>query len=549
MVRSLNYEGWASLAVGKSIGFETIVAGRPVVWSWVRREPDVGRGMRRLRIWQEVDFAALNRPGGRVRAIFDIDCRDDLAPRAITILSAAGRASIRKVQNSFRVRLANGSRLTLDSGPWDLVLPDNVPALAAFYLRIFTAQGRLPFEGRTLLTGTLQTIDYRITPEGGGFKTSLGEWFVLGKNGWLASITQYPGGPEVARQIKTPPPRWHAPDAPRRKGVSSGMPARLTPVRSVPAKPADIREADVSVSFDGMTLWGRLIRPRGPLRAAAFLIGGSGAHDRFGQTGAIDLGYRDIALGLAARGVAVLQVDKPGAGRTRTDPTFLTPRFNRTIAVARAWVGRLRERAGPDTPLFLIGHSEGGQVAIVLAQDSDAVAGICLIATAYDELDRVILEQIKTDAADLGLNKEETERRLRDAGILFTSIRADRSEVELPDRLKPLAYLAPWYRDLFETAPAHLLSGLTRPVLVLHGGSDIQVSSDDARRIAEQARQSSSDVSLRVLDGLDHLMKRTLPATNIARYGDRRRRVPKAVVDSIASWILERSASRASVPP
>ena len=540
MVRALARSDWEAPAVGEAIGFETIVAGRRIVRSWARREENASPRVHRIRVWQEVDFNALNRPGGIARAVFDIGCGARLDPRTITIFSASGTAHMRRAGRRFSVRLANGSRVTVADGPWQLVLPDNVPALVAFYLRVLEQQKRLPFDGRALLTGTLQAISYNIAASDGGFKTSLGEWLTLGRDGWLSSIRQGAEGPVVARRITTAPPRW------RRLGPTP----IATSDNALLREGADgVRERDVSMSYDGQRYWGRLISPKSRQQAVAFLIGGSGSHDRFGQSGVIDLGYRDIALGLAKRGVAVLQVDKPGAGRTRAGNTILRPRFTRTIAVARAWMSRLQELAGLAAPLFLIGHSEGGQVATVLAGRHSGIAGVCLLATAYDEIDRVIAEQQKTDLSDLGIERSEARRQLRDTRRFFSFVRGKARPATLPERLKPFAYLVPWYRELLRTSPSRQLSSLRTPVLILQGAADIQVSPGDARQIARLARKTSTDVTIEVFEGLDHLMKRSRPTTNISRYGDRRRRVAPSVIDSLYAWIASRSAARSRFAP
>ncbi|ADZ70540.1 alpha/beta hydrolase [Polymorphum gilvum] len=543
MVRALIAQGWDAVPVGTASAFETVVGGRIVVRSWARREPDPGRGLRRIVVWQEVDLVALNRPGGRVRAVFDIACRPDLAPRRVTIRSRAGEAVLTISATGAEARLVDGSRLKLDDGRYGLILPDNVPALADLHLRLLSAQKRLPFACRALVTGTLQGLDYRIEPDGALLRSNIGEWFRLDDDGRLAAILSEPGGPEVARRVEARVPRWRGLERSEGGTRRAGADRAAT---EVPATPAGVRERDVSLAFDGRKVWGRLLRPQGRIRAAALLLGGSGHHDRFGRAGTIDLGYRDLALDLVARGIAVLQVDKPGAGRTHLDPAFLKPRFTRTIALARAWRERLTRLVPAGTPIVLIGHSEGGQVATALAAEDPSLAGLCVIATAYADIDRVLEDQVNAESEDLGLGETEAERRLADTRAFFAWVRGGDGG-EPPARMKPLAHLADWYRDLLATTPERLLPGVSVPVLVLHGGADIQVPAEDAARIAAAVRTAGGTVRQRIFSDLDHLMKRTAPATNIARYGDRRRRVAKPVTNTIADWLAEVLARRPAV--
>jgi dipeptidyl aminopeptidase/acylaminoacyl peptidase len=76
------------------------------------------------------------------------------------------------------------------------------------------------------------------------------------------------------------------------------------------------------------------------------------------------------------------------------------------------------------------------------------------------------------------------------------------------------------------------------PILILQGDRDIQVSVGDAEQLARLARDSSKDVTLEILPGLDHLFKPSPKVRNTVLYGDSRRRFSAKAVDLIIYWMF-----------
>jgi uncharacterized protein len=85
--------------------------------------------------------------------------------------------------------------------------------------------------------------------------------------------------------------------------------------------------------------------------------------------------------------------------------------------------------------------------------------------------------------------------------------------------------------------PAAILAALRQPVFILQGDTDIQVSVEDARRLAA----ASSDAQLAILNGVNHILKLAPPerAANMATYNDPDLPLAPGVVDTVANWIKE----------
>ncbi len=177
---------------------------------------------------------------------------------------------------------------------------------------------------------------------------------------------------------------------------------------------------DREVSFDsaGVTLQASL---RAPVDAAgvvpgAVIIAGSGPTDRDGNSAVpgydglkLDA-YRWLADRLSESGFASLRYDKLGSGATglgpyADDPTELTCLDFDAVYVqgARDALSHLAATPGVDPArLLLVGHSEGGMVALAVAddpRDAPMPCGLALIESAYGRIGDILLRQITDQLA------------------------------------------------------------------------------------------------------------------------------------------------------
>ena len=230
---------------------------------------------------------------------------------------------------------------------------------------------------------------------------------------------------------------------------------------------------DEKVTFgDSVPLYGQLTIPEGPGPfSAVVLLHGTGPHDR----DATFLGnkiFRDIAQGLATRGVVVLRYDK----RTRTyagsiDPTTLTIE-QEVMEDAEAAVRFLKARSDVDTGrLSIIGHSLGAMMTPLLAQRNPAVKGIALMASPARHLEEVILEQLKFFSATTDTLTVEQRTMLE---MQVQSAKAAMKE-ELPPKQMILNAPASYYYALHGYDQVETAKHLSIPILLLQGGKDYQI--------------------------------------------------------------------------
>ncbi|ATQ44937.1 alpha/beta hydrolase [Caulobacter mirabilis] len=293
------------------------------------------------------------------------------------------------------------------------------------------------------------------------------------------------------------------------------------------------------VEIDG-PLKGVMLAPEGGSKAPAVVIlPGSGPTDRDGNNplGVRGSTYRLLAEGLAAEGVASLRMDKRGmfasAGAAR-DPNKVT--VVDLAADANAWAAKLKAETGAKC-VWLLGHSEGGLVALIAAQHGRGLCGLVLVSTSGRPLGEVLRDQLKANPANApvlpqalkAIDELEAGRKVDTAGM--------------PPALSPL--FNPAVQDflivMFKQDPARLVSAYKGPVLAVAGTTDLQVTVEDSRRL-QAARPS---VKLVTIEGVNHVLK-AAPAdrrANLATYADPSLPIAPGVVEAIAAFVKAQSGS------
>ena len=182
-----------------------------------------------------------------------------------------------------------------------------------------------------------------------------------------------------------------------------------------PPQTAGTASRAVSFRSAGYGLEGTLTSPDGRVATAAVLIvGGSGPIDRDGvsriavSTPPI---YRWWAEGLAAAGFTVFRYDK----RFITHPSIEVASFDQEAQIADALAALSALRAAREAaghPIFIIGHSEGGTLAPVVAARAGAVTGVVLINSVVFAVDDLLVAQLDANPAISKAVVTETRNRL-----------------------------------------------------------------------------------------------------------------------------------------
>jgi dienelactone hydrolase len=268
---------------------------------------------------------------------------------------------------------------------------------------------------------------------------------------------------------------------------------------------------------------------------AAVLVHGSGPHDR-DETIGPNKPLRDLADGLASRGVAVLRYEKRsrqhGAKMLDTPVTVKEEVLDDALAAVKL----LRSTPGVDPKrVYVIGHSLGAMLAPKLATLDPQLAGIVVLAGNARPLEDVIVDQITYLSKQAGESDAVVLEKVNALKEQAAKVKDPKLTAETPAKELPLGIPAAYWLSIHGYEPARVAAGLSMKVLVLSGERDYQVPAADFE-IWQKKLADKSTATLKRFPGLNHLfMEGTGPASP-ADY-EKEGHVAEAVVDTIAAWM------------
>ena len=325
-----------------------------------------------------------------------------------------------------------------------------------------------------------------------------------------------------------------------------------------PTKPYPYREEEVSYENKpaGVKFAATLTVPKGkgPF-PAVFLITGSGPQDRDESL----LGHKPflvLADYLTRRGMVVLRADDRGFGKSTG--VFSTATTLDFASDAEAALSFLKTRPEVDLQkVGLIGHSEGGMIAPMVAAMNHDVAFIVMMAGTGVSGDQILIAQKKLIEEASGVSHEQAEKdgaeeselialvkREKDNALLEKQLRqklaAGVPEPQLTTQVKFL--VSAWMRYFIEYDPANALVKVTCPVLAINGEKDLQVPPKLNLPAIRKALESSGNKNFEVdeLPGLNHLFQ-TAKTGSPAEYGQIEETMSPMALEKIVTWIQKQT--------
>ncbi len=267
------------------------------------------------------------------------------------------------------------------------------------------------------------------------------------------------------------------------------------------------------------------------------IIPGSGPIDRDGNSGAglKAASYKLLAEGLAGRGIGSVRIDKRGmyaSGAAVPDANAVT--IDDYATDVRAWIGTIRQKTGAPC-VWLLGHSEGALVALVAGKNPSDICGLVLVSAPGRPLGEVLREQLRSNPA----NAPILDQAVAAVDSLEAGKRVDTKNMN--PALMPLfrPQVQGFLINEFSYDPAKLVAAFPKPVLILRGQRDLQVSEQDARRLHD----ANPKTKLVLLPDTNHVLKAVTSgdmAANIATYADPSLPLAPGVVNTVADFIETR---------
>ncbi len=323
-----------------------------------------------------------------------------------------------------------------------------------------------------------------------------------------------------------------------------------------PVKPYPYREEDVSYDnkVQNVTLAATLTIPqgKGPF-PAVLLITGSGPQDRDESL----MGHKPFLVlsdYLTRKGIAVLRADDRGVGKsTGVFGTATTADFATDVA---AGVAYLKTRVEVDShKIGLIGHSEGGIIAPMVAARNSDVAFIVMLAGSGVRGDEILVEQGTLIAEVAGESKDKVEKNAATERQILNMVENEKDNAVLDKQLRekladevPEAQLgmeikevtSPWFRYFIAYDPATALRKVKCPVLALAGEKDLQVPPKQNLPAIRKALEEGGNAHFEIdeLPGLNHLFQ-TAKTGAPSEYAEIEETMSPVVLEKVASWILK----------
>lgn len=361
------------------------------------------------------------------------------------------------------------------------------------------------------------------------------------------------------------------------EAAAAAVPEKRRPQTPKPPFPYEVREAAFRNAADGVELAGTLTLPQGAGPwPAVVLVSGSGQQDR-DETLMDHKPFLVLADALTRAGIAVLRYDDRGVGGSKGDPTKATSvDFSRDAEAAVDW---LRQRSDIDPRrVGVVGHSEGGLIAAMLAARRTDLAGIVMLAGTGVDGGRILVSQGELVLTSEGLGGAEQIRRSRvmqeamvaavrgaddtadpatlaaEAGVRIRAELADElakaddaAKVQLDAAvIDGMGHLtSPWFRFFIRHDPASDLARVTCPVLALVGGKDVQV--DPALNLPAireaLAAGGNADATVEELPGLNHLFQ-TCTTGAVSEYDRIEETMSPAAIATVRDWLVKRLAAK-----
>lgn len=330
-----------------------------------------------------------------------------------------------------------------------------------------------------------------------------------------------------------------------------------------PTPPFPYDATDVRFQNGDISLAGTLVVPEGdgPFPAVV-LTSGSGSQDR-DETIVGHKPFLVLSDALALAGIASLRFDDRGVGGSTGDPTGATTADLATDSAAAAAFLAADERFNS---IGIVGHSEGGIIGPMVANDMDTIEYAVLLAgpglPGLDVLLRQTEDLMRVEGspeADIAWQLEwrravmevsASDLSTEDAAaeietIVSTALTSPPAGVaEPPDPSLTeqfvVTFTDPWIRFFLAYDPAPALRDLNEPVLALVGSLDIQVSAEENIPALENALAANADAVVSELEGLNHLFQ-TAETGAVSEYGRIEETFAPAALNLITAWILEHS--------
>jgi hypothetical protein len=292
--------------------------------------------------------------------------------------------------------------------------------------------------------------------------------------------------------------------------------------------PANGFRLAATISFPSATAGGKHL-------PAVILVGGAGPADRDEAAYGVPI-FGQLAGALADAGFMVVRYDKRGVGQSggREEAATLDDFADDLLAVVRLVRAM---RTVDKNRIAVVGHSDGGAVAMLAAARSKGVAALALVSTLGTTGAELNLWQVTHGlerSTRLPAEKEATvdlQKRIQHA------VATGSGWETIPPQYRRQADV-PWFKSFLAFDPAKVMTRVSQPVLVVQGMLDAEVPPSNADRLEELARRrKNAAVEVARVPGVNHLLVPATTGETDEYVSLKDRQVSPAVSSALADWL------------
>jgi dienelactone hydrolase len=299
-------------------------------------------------------------------------------------------------------------------------------------------------------------------------------------------------------------------------------------------------ETEVTIGEGKWALPGTLTVPdgSGPFPGVV-LVHGSGPND-MDETIGPNKPFRDLAWGLASRGIAVLRYDK----RTFIHAKQFTPEIvekltakEEVIDDALLAIELMRKTKDIDPKkVFMLGHSLGATLAPRIGKEDPKIAGLIIMAGITRSLEDTILDQFTYLYSLAGTMTDEQKTEFEVLKEKVARVKNIESLKDISSKDLPLGISPAYWKDLHDHEPSDDVKTLTMPILILQGGRDYQVLTKSDFEGWKSALSHKKNATFELFPKLNHLFIAGEGKSTPQEYMVEGH-VEKDVIDSIVQWM------------
>ena len=309
----------------------------------------------------------------------------------------------------------------------------------------------------------------------------------------------------------------------------------------MPVPPFPYKEESVSFTNAGYTFNGTLTLPENYTKQTpvVLMVTGSGQQNRDEELFE-HKPFAVIADALARQGIASLRYDDRGWGDKSVNfANFTTDDFRQDAAAALPLLRKRFNKVG------ILGHSEGGTIAMMLAAEGKVDFIVSLAGMAISGKETLVMQNHQA-MSSIGLPKDIVDSYCATISNILNEIANGKKTSEItidgvPDNLKPILKKSleqansPYIRHFITVDASKQLSKIKCPVLALNGTKDTQVDCAANTTLLEKGLINSKH-TIKKIEGVNHLFQHCTTG-NVVEYQQIEETIASEVLEIIYSWI------------